>query len=109
PRWDRCSVIRVRARVAGSSRYPFLDLSHPPNPSPLRWIRPGGRIGTGEMTSPSPLVHLELHTPSLGRAFDFYSRLLGWRPEPVGAGGRSYLGLDLGGGLGGGAVECGTK
>jgi uncharacterized protein len=55
-----------------------------------------------------PIVHLELHTANLGRACAFYSELLGWRPEPVDAGGRPYAALDLGGGVGGGAVECGT-
>jgi predicted enzyme related to lactoylglutathione lyase len=35
--------------------------------------------------------------------------LLGWRPEHVEAAGREYLALDLGNGLGGGIVECGTE
>jgi predicted enzyme related to lactoylglutathione lyase len=56
-----------------------------------------------------PLVHIELHTANLARAADFYSQLLGWRPERVEAGGRSYLALDLGGGLSGGIVECGAE
>jgi predicted enzyme related to lactoylglutathione lyase len=56
----------------------------------------------------SQVVHLELHTGNLVRATDFYSELLGWRPEQVEAAGRSYLALDLGEGLGGGVVECGT-
>jgi uncharacterized protein len=63
-----------------------------------------------EVTSPSqsPVVHLELHTANLARACGFYSELLGWRPDRIEAGGRSYLALDLGGGMGGGVVECGT-
>lgn len=63
-----------------------------------------------EMTSPlpSPLAHLELHTANRERASGFYSELLGWRPERIVAGGRSYLALDLGEGPGGGIVECGT-
>jgi predicted enzyme related to lactoylglutathione lyase len=54
-------------------------------------------------------VHLELHTPNLGRACAFYSRLFGWRPEHIGAAGASYHALDLGAGFEGGVVECGTE
>jgi predicted enzyme related to lactoylglutathione lyase len=54
------------------------------------------------------VVHLELHTANLARACAFYSELLGWQPERIEAGGRSYTAVDLGGGLGGGVVECGT-
>jgi predicted enzyme related to lactoylglutathione lyase len=61
------------------------------------------------MTPPTPVVHLELHTPNLGRAAGFYSDLLDWRPQAIHAGGRDYTALDLGGEIGGGAVECGTK
>jgi predicted enzyme related to lactoylglutathione lyase len=60
-------------------------------------------------TSPSPVVHLELHTGNLARAFAFYSGVCGWRIEQLEAGGRSYQALDLGGGLDGGIVECGTR
>ncbi len=35
-------------------------------------------------------------------------RLCGWRAERVDVGGGSYLALDLGGGFGGGIVECET-
>ena len=55
------------------------------------------------------LVHLELHTGDLPRASGFYERLCGWRPERVEAGSGSYLALALGGGLGGGIVECATR
>jgi len=58
---------------------------------------------------PSPVVHLELHTGDLSRAGAFYSRLLGWRPERIDAGCGSYTALELGGGFGGGIVECGTR
>jgi predicted enzyme related to lactoylglutathione lyase len=54
-------------------------------------------------------VHLELHTPNLARACGFYCGLLGWLPQRVTAGGSSYQGLDLGAGVGGGVVECGTS
>jgi predicted enzyme related to lactoylglutathione lyase len=56
-----------------------------------------------------PVVHLELHTGDLARASDFYEKLCGWRPERVEIGGRSYNALELGNGLGGGVVECGTS
>jgi uncharacterized protein len=57
----------------------------------------------------SPVVHLELHTRDLRQASAYYARLLGWRSERIEAGGGSYLGLELGGGFGGGIVECGTR
>jgi predicted enzyme related to lactoylglutathione lyase len=56
----------------------------------------------------TPVVHLELHTPDLGRARAFYAELCGWRRERVEAGGGAYEALELGGSLGGGIVECGT-
>jgi predicted enzyme related to lactoylglutathione lyase len=59
--------------------------------------------------SPSPVVHLELHTGNLGRACDLYARLCGWRMERLNAGGRAYQALAWGGELGGGVVECGTS
>jgi uncharacterized protein len=59
-------------------------------------------------TSPTPVVHLELHTDDLQRACTFYAGLCGWRPELVDAGYGSYLALELGRGLGGGVVECET-
>ena len=55
------------------------------------------------------VVHLELHTPNLGRACSFYGRLLGWQPQPIRADAASYQSWDLGAGLGGGVVECGTE
>jgi predicted enzyme related to lactoylglutathione lyase len=56
------------------------------------------------------LVHLELHTPNLGRACAFYAGPLGWRARPVSPARARYLELELGdAGIGGGAVECGTK
>lgn len=57
---------------------------------------------------PHPVVHLELHTPNLARACDFYSRLFEWRPERVTGPNASYHAWDLGDGVGGGVVECGT-
>lgn len=56
----------------------------------------------------NPTVHLELHTANLPRAVDFYTRLFGWRAEPIELGSSSYLGLELGDGIDGGVVECGT-
>ena len=60
-------------------------------------------------TAPRRLAHLELHTADLGSARNFYSQLLGWRPELIEAAERSYLALDLGDGPSGGIVECGTE
>ena len=57
----------------------------------------------------SGVVHLELHTPNLGRACAFYGGLLGWRPRRVEMANASYQSLDLGTALGGGVVECGTE
>jgi len=58
---------------------------------------------------PNPVVHLELHTGDLSGATAFYSRLLRWRCERIDVGSGSYLALELGGGFGGGIVECGTR
>lgn len=54
------------------------------------------------------VVHLELHTGNLPEAQALYERVCGWRNERIeaGSGCGSYLALDLGGGLGGGIVEC---
>jgi uncharacterized protein len=57
-------------------------------------------------TLPTPLVHLELHTGDLRRARALYAELCGWRQERIDARNGSYLALELGGGLGGGIVEC---
>jgi predicted enzyme related to lactoylglutathione lyase len=58
---------------------------------------------------PQPVVHLELHTPDRAAASAFLATLLHWRPELIEVRLGSYLGLDLGGGLDGGIVECGTE
>jgi predicted enzyme related to lactoylglutathione lyase len=59
--------------------------------------------------STDPVVHLELHTGNLPRALCFYTRLFGWRAETVDVGSRSYLALQLGNRIEGGAVECSTE
>jgi predicted enzyme related to lactoylglutathione lyase len=64
-------------------------------------------VGTIHPT-PKPVVHLELHTGDLARAYAFHQRVLGWRAEWVRAGSGSYLSLELGRRLGGGIVECET-
>jgi predicted enzyme related to lactoylglutathione lyase len=63
------------------------------------------------MSTPSskPVVHLELHTGDLRAARELYAQLCGWRPEQVVNRHGSYLALELGGGLGGGIVECPTE
>ena len=55
------------------------------------------------------VVHLELHTGDLQRARAFYAEQCGWRPERIDTGCGPYLALELGGGLGGGMVECTTE
>jgi predicted enzyme related to lactoylglutathione lyase len=60
-------------------------------------------------TQPGPVVHLELHTADLSRASAFYAQLCGWRPERIDTASGSYHALGLGGGFGGGIVECGTR
>jgi predicted enzyme related to lactoylglutathione lyase len=57
----------------------------------------------------APIVHLELHTGDLPEAQEFYALLCGWRTERIDAGHGSYLSLELGGGIGGGIVECKTS
>ena len=52
------------------------------------------------------IVHLELHTSDLAQARSLYSELLRWRPEQIRTASGSYLALELGGGVGGGIVEC---
>jgi predicted enzyme related to lactoylglutathione lyase len=59
--------------------------------------------------APRPVVHLELHTPDLDGACALYSGLCEWRAQPIEAAHSRYQALDLGGGLGGGVVECGTE
>jgi predicted enzyme related to lactoylglutathione lyase len=56
-----------------------------------------------------PVVHLELHTGDLQAAREFYAGLCGWQPEQIAVPRGSYLALELGGGLGGGIVECATR
>jgi predicted enzyme related to lactoylglutathione lyase len=60
-------------------------------------------------SSPSPVVHLELHTGNLARACELYRRLCGWQIERIDSGPRSYHAFDWGDGYGGGVVECGTS
>src|SRR5439155_9063293 len=55
------------------------------------------------------VVHLELHTGDLPRARAFYAELCGWRPEVIETPRGSYHAFELGGGLGGGMVECPTE
>ena len=59
--------------------------------------------------SPSPVVHLELHTGDAGGASALYSRLCGWRAEQIETADGSYRALALGDWFGGGIVECGVR
>jgi predicted enzyme related to lactoylglutathione lyase len=56
----------------------------------------------------NPVVHLELHTGDLAGARALYSELCGWPNALVRDPCGTYLALELGGGLGGGIVECPT-
>jgi predicted enzyme related to lactoylglutathione lyase len=58
---------------------------------------------------PNSVVHLELHTGDGEAARGFYAGLFGWRAEAVESGAGPYLALGLGGGVGGGVVECGLE
>jgi predicted enzyme related to lactoylglutathione lyase len=55
-----------------------------------------------------PVVHLELHTGDEAGARAFYRALCDWRTERIDAGCARYTALELGGGVGGGIVECPT-
>jgi predicted enzyme related to lactoylglutathione lyase len=57
----------------------------------------------------NPVVHLELHTADVPRARALYAELCGWRPEWIETRAGPYLSLELGGGFGGGIVECGIR
>jgi predicted enzyme related to lactoylglutathione lyase len=54
-------------------------------------------------------VHLELHAGDRAAAGAFLMELVQWRPELIEAGCGSYVALELGRGLGGGIVECGSR
>jgi predicted enzyme related to lactoylglutathione lyase len=56
-----------------------------------------------------PLVHLELHTADAAAARSFYAGLCDWRHERVTVPSGSYHALEMGGGLGGGIVECAAR
>ncbi len=71
-------------------------------------MRIKGDVGTKDSEA-RPVVHLELHTANKAAASAFYARLLRWRSEQIEACSGSYLALELGRGLGGGIVECGTR
>jgi predicted enzyme related to lactoylglutathione lyase len=55
---------------------------------------------------PNPVIHLELHTPNLGRACAWYVELFGWQAATIYAGSGSYTALKPGDRIGGGVVEC---
>jgi predicted enzyme related to lactoylglutathione lyase len=58
---------------------------------------------------PRRLVHLELHTGDLRGASAFYSQLLNWCEEVIETPSGCYHALGLGGGFGGGVIECGAR
>ncbi len=57
---------------------------------------------TMHMSSPRPVVHLELHSGDQAPASAFYAKLLCWRRQLIEAGYGSYLALELGS-----APQCG--
>jgi predicted enzyme related to lactoylglutathione lyase len=61
------------------------------------------------VTGARPVVHLELHTAERATAGAFYASLLRWRPELIETRSGSYMALELGGGVSGGIVQCGTR
>ena len=54
-------------------------------------------------------MHLELHTGDLAGAREFYAGLCGWRRSGSTRGARLVPRSDMGGGLGGGIVECAAR
>ena len=65
----------------------------------------GGRAGLPLSMRKRPLVHLELHTADMPRAFGFYAELCNWRADRVDTPCGTYWGLDTGGQVTGGIVE----
>src|SRR5262245_60403210 len=61
-----------------------------------------------DQTTTHRIVHLELHTNDQQRASTFYRGLFQWQSEIVRSASLSYLALDLGAGIGGGIIGCGT-
>ncbi|HEY2436094.1 MAG TPA: hypothetical protein VGH93_02870 [Solirubrobacteraceae bacterium] len=55
------------------------------------------------------VVHLELHTNDRATSSQFYLDLLRWRTRRIDTQWGSYHALNLGSGLDGGIVECGTR
>lgn len=53
----------------------------------------------------NPVVHLELQTADLQRAWAFYRELFGWNAEAIRVGSETYFALELGVGVEGGIVE----
>jgi uncharacterized protein len=56
----------------------------------------------------NPVVHLELHTPDVVAACEFYRRLCGWDPERIDSGYERYRSIEVGDEIGGSVVECST-
>ena len=56
-------------------------------------------------TVANPIVHLELRTGNLPRAYALYTRLFGWRAETLRVAAGCYLALELSEGIQGGVIE----
>jgi uncharacterized protein len=60
-------------------------------------------------SKPPQVVHLELHTDDRESSSRFYFDLLRWQTERIDTQSGSYHALNLGSGLDGGIVGCGTR
>src|SRR4051794_11859390 len=67
------------------------------------------RKGVGASAGPRPLGHLAPHTDDLAVASEFYAGLFDWRSQRIETGHGSYVGLELGGEIDGGLVECAAE
>ena len=54
----------------------------------------------------NPVVHLELHTPDVGEACRFFTRLCGWEPQRIDPGYERYRSIEVGEEIGGSVVQC---
>ena len=76
-----------------------MQRNNPPHPQ---------RRAAARRENPPQVVHLELHTNDLRAVSAFYRELLQWPAERIDTRWGTYHALQLGDGLDGGIVECGT-
>jgi uncharacterized protein len=69
-----------------------------------------GLYGQPMTNGPSnPVVHLELHTPDVAAACDFFIGLCGWEPQRIDPGYERYRSIEVGDELGGSVVQCASE